>query len=163
MIDLSPIRRSVVVQLDQGAAFDLFFRRMSEWWPLSTRSLLLERADSCHVEPRVGGRIYERGRDKTEILWGTILLWAAPSRVIYSWHPGMDESKATEVEVTFTPMGAATRVDFEHRHWERAGQDAMRIRDLHEIGWSAVLVRFAERAEGKTQLSLDADSRCELG
>lgn len=162
-VGTSPIRRSVVVPLDPSAAFDLFFRRMSEWWPLATRSLLLTDAASCHVEPKVGGRVYERAHDGRELTWGKVLVWAAPSRVVYTWHPGMAESLATEVEVTFTRVGASTHVDFEHRHWERLGERAADVRGMHERGWSAILVRFVERASGATELSVEAGAGCELG
>jgi len=46
---LPPVRKSVVVPMATPDAFDLFFRRLPEWWPLSTRSVALEHAASCHV------------------------------------------------------------------------------------------------------------------
>jgi hypothetical protein len=67
---LPPVRKSVLVPLTTFAAFDLFVRRLHEWWPLSTRSVFLQDAESCHVEPHLGGRLYERSRDGREETWG---------------------------------------------------------------------------------------------
>lgn len=79
---LPSVRNSVVAPLGIEDTFDPFFRRMSEWWPLATRSVAVHDAVSCHIEPRVGGRVYERNRNGHEEGWGTILVWDPPSRVV---------------------------------------------------------------------------------
>ncbi|HEX6244709.1 MAG TPA: hypothetical protein VFZ61_27510, partial [Polyangiales bacterium] len=56
---LPPVRRIIAVPLPLNEAFDLFVRRLPEWWPLKTRSVGLDQAASCHVEPHVGGRLFE--------------------------------------------------------------------------------------------------------
>jgi len=149
---LPPIRRSIVVPLSRQQAFDLFFRRLPEWWPLATRSVWLERAASCHVEVRVGGRFYERSHDGQESTWGTFRMVEEPSRAVFSWHPGHTEATATEVEVTFAPEGESTRVSLEHRDWERLGERASFIRGLFEGGWGPVLSRFEALARGTGSL-----------
>jgi hypothetical protein len=155
MTDLSPIRRSVVVPLDPRAAFDLFVFRISEWWPLATRSVLLGNAVSLHFEPRVGGRFFERGRDGREEPWGTVLAWEEPTRVAFTWHPGMADTMATEVEVRFTGSTRETLVEVVHRNWERMGERAALVRGLYDgsAGWPGVLERFVQRAAGDGQLA----------
>jgi uncharacterized protein YndB with AHSA1/START domain len=152
MSPLPPLRRRVTVPLDRSSAFDLFIRRLPEWWPLSTRSVWLEQAASCHVEAHRGGRLYERSRAGEESTWGTFLEFEAPVRAMFSWHPGAPAASATEVEVTFTAEGASTRVDLEHRHWERLGARASFVRDLFEGGWNPVLARFETLARGSFEL-----------
>jgi hypothetical protein len=50
---------------------------------------------------------------------------------------------ATEVEITFAPIGdGATRVDIEHRGWERLGARGSQWRDANQIGWSSLLPHF---------------------
>src|SRR5262245_32601440 len=115
MAGLPPVRRQVTVPLGVTDAFDLFIRRLPEWWPLATRSVWLDQAASCHVDAQVGGRLYERALDGRESTWGTFLVVEAPRRVVFSWHPGFPTSAATEIEVTFTPDGANTLVELEHR------------------------------------------------
>ena len=57
-------------------------------------------------------------------MWGTILVWDPSRRAVFTWHPGVPDMVATEIEATFTPLGKQTRVDVEHRHWERLGSVA---------------------------------------
>jgi hypothetical protein len=151
---LPPVMLSVVVPLEMNAAFHLFVFRLADWWPLATRSVQLTGAVSCHAEPRVGGRVFERGADGREEVWGKVLVWDEPRRVAFSWHPGMPEESATEVDVTFTSLGGSTRVALEHRNWERLGERAEVVRGLFESesGWPGVLQRFVELASGATDL-----------
>ncbi|WP_437675546.1 SRPBCC domain-containing protein [Sorangium sp. So ce131] len=144
-----PIRRSLVVPLSQADAFDLFVRRIADWWPLATLSVTRE-AVSCHIEPSVGGRVFERARDGTEALWGTVVAWDAPWRLSFTWHPGRAPGSAQEVEVQFVEVVAAqTRVEVVHRGWERLGERAADFRARHEGGWQAVLARFEALARGE--------------
>ena len=74
------------------------------------------------LRTRVGGRIFERTSDGTEHDWGRIVAWEPPHRLVYSWHLRVDRSDATEVEIRFTDLDrTTTRVDIEHRGWERLG------------------------------------------
>jgi uncharacterized protein YndB with AHSA1/START domain len=140
------------VPLGCTEAFDLFVRRLSEWWPLATRSVSLENAVSCHVEARVGGRLYERDRQGTEHVWGRFKTLVEGQRAVFSWHPGIPEAAATEVEVTFVATDAGTRVEVEHRDWERLGARASFVRGLMDGGWPGVLARFVARANGAADL-----------
>jgi hypothetical protein len=144
---LPPIRKQVVVPLPQARAFDLFTRRLPEWWPLEHRSATVG-AQSCHVEPRLGGRLYERTRDGAESPWGEFRVWEEPRRVVFSWRPGLPDAAATEIEVTFMAHGSETRVEIEHRDWERLGARASFVRGIVEGGWDPILERFVALSAG---------------
>ena len=60
-----------------------------------------------------------------------------------------DPDLITEVEVLFSPDGAGTRVDLEHRDLERVGDkaDAMRETVSGPGGWPALLQLFADEAQ----------------
>lgn len=148
---LPPVRKSVVVPIDCAAAFDLFTRRLGEWWPLAHRSATLD-AVSCDVEPHAGGRLFERTRDGGESTWGRFRVFDEPRRLVFSWHPGAPETAATEVEITFTPLAKQTRVDLEHRDWERLGERASFVRGLFDGGWVAILDRLVALASGAPDL-----------
>lgn len=150
--NLPPLRRSVLVPLEVPAAFDLFVRRLPEWWPLRTRSVWLEEAASCHVDCRVGGTLRERSRQGEESVWGTFIDIDEPHRVVFTWHPGLPSANATEVEVRFEAEGTNTRVLLEHRAWEKLGERASFVRGLFEGGWGPVLARFEALAEGRRDL-----------
>ena len=104
------------------------------------------------VEPRGGGRWYEKGEDGSECQWGTVLVYEPPRRIVLSWHLNgdfefvADNAHASEVEVRFTPEAGQTKVELEHRHFERHGESGERLRTAVEKpeGWSYVLGNFAK-------------------
>jgi uncharacterized protein YndB with AHSA1/START domain len=61
------------------------------------------------LEPWVGGRWFERGKDGSECDWGKVLVWDAPSRLVITWQVNADFQPSpdieTEIEVTFVPDG----------------------------------------------------------
>ena len=52
-----PIRQSTIVNGACERAFDVFVRRIAEWWPLVPFSRGQNRVRSVEVEERVGGQI----------------------------------------------------------------------------------------------------------
>ena len=96
------------------------------------------------MEGRVGGRIVETIRGGREVVWGTITVWEPPRRVAFTWHPGQAPATAQDVEVRFSPAGDRTRVELEHRGFERLGALGRRARRGYPIGWAYVLGLYAE-------------------
>src|SRR5262249_54955200 len=93
-----------------------------------------------------------RSRDGREETWGHIVVLEDDSRVVFTWHPGIAETSATEVEINFVPIASETRVDVEHRQWERLGPRASFLRAIMDGGWPGVLGRFEARARGGEDL-----------
>jgi uncharacterized protein YndB with AHSA1/START domain len=137
-----PIRKSVVVPGTPAETFALF-TAIGTWWPLAGYSVFRERAVSCGIEPRAGGALYEVRDDGERCVWGRVLDWSPPDRLVLSWHPGLPAEDAQQVEVRFTEVAGGTRVDLEHREWAALAERASRIRGRYEPGWSAILGRFA--------------------
>ena len=135
------IRKSVSVAVPPEQAFDLFTRRLGEWWPLATHSLAGAGAERAIVEPRVGGRVYEVQRGGGEGEWATVVAWEPPHRLVLEWRVNRDRA-ATEVEVRFAAEGDGTRVDLEHRGWP-VDDDALAS---YETGWDEVLERYRTHA-----------------
>jgi uncharacterized protein YndB with AHSA1/START domain len=146
------IRRAVTVRRTPEEAFDLFTEGIGTWWPLESHSIGSGRegvtAETAVMEGREGGRLYERMSDGAEANWGTILVWDPPRRVVISWHVNPERAAPTEVEVRFLAEGDGTRVELEHRGWERLGADAEEARSGYLTGWERVLGRFAGAANG---------------
>ncbi len=152
-IALAPVRKSIRVKADRERAFKTFVA--SRWWP-KEHSILASRSPQKEVviEPRVGGRWYERGEDGSECDWGKVLACEPPGRLVLSWQINgrfqFDPSLVTEVEVTFAADGPdATRVELEHRYLERAGDSAEALRSVVDSpgGWAGSLQRLAEEVE----------------
>ncbi len=98
------------------------------------------------LEARVGGKIAERTRDGKTHIWGTVLVWEAPERLVFTWHPGREESTAQQVEVRFTPSAGGSTVSLTHTGWEVLGDVAAETRDGYDSGWEFVFVQHYARA-----------------
>jgi uncharacterized protein YndB with AHSA1/START domain len=142
-ISPAPVRKTLIVKADVHRSFNAFTNRMGSWWPRSKSVGSSPQADVV-IEPRAGGRWYERGQDGSESEWGKVLDWNPPSRLVLAWQIDgswkYNPACITEVEINFTALGAKeTRVDFEHRHLERLGENAPAIRDQLNSGWGGIL------------------------
>jgi uncharacterized protein YndB with AHSA1/START domain len=139
------VRKSVVVDCPQEYAFELFTERIHSWWPHESHSPADERPESTTFEPRVGGRLYDRTANGEEHEWATVLVWEPPARFVVDWHvsPGRP---STELEVRFVPEGDGTRVELEHRGWERYGDEAAETYASYNGGWETVLKPFVAAA-----------------
>jgi uncharacterized protein YndB with AHSA1/START domain len=149
VIHPAPVRKSIVVPADIAHAFSAFTGSIGRWWPRS-KSIGSSPLADVVLEGRAGGRWYERGTNGAECEWGKVLVWEPPARLILAWQIDgewkYDPALVTEVEVTFTALGAKeTRVDLEHRNLERFGDKGVRIREMvdSESGWNGVLKSFA--------------------
>lgn len=146
---LDPIHASVTVNRDPESAFRVFTLDMGTWWPTQRHSMAVDeyegrvKVESIVVEEREGGRIYEVMSDGTEGTWATILTWDPPRRLVLAWKPNVSDNPPTEIDVTFTQDGDGTRVDLEHRGWERLGAMAEEARSSYGENWDGVLALYA--------------------
>jgi uncharacterized protein YndB with AHSA1/START domain len=153
-MSVAPILRSVVVTVEPGRAFELFTRRIQDWWP---RDKTIGRAPAVAVviEPQPEGRWFERDAQGHETQWGKVLAWEPPQRLLLAWQVGADwayhAELITEVELTFKAQAAGgTLVTLEHRYLERLGAAAARHREMLDGGWPSLLGEFQKLAEGNT-------------
>lgn len=145
MMDHDPIVRTVVVRCAPPRAFDVWTNGIASWWPLETHSLHGAEASTAVFETGAGGRIFETGPDGEKI-WGEVVEWDPPQRVVYTWSPGREPARSTTVEVTFAPHEHGTLVRVEHRDWHRLGADTKRLHALYssDKAWPAIFRSFAE-------------------
>jgi uncharacterized protein YndB with AHSA1/START domain len=142
---VEPIRLSARVQQPAADAFRLFTEGIGGWWPLHEGfSYGGAQAKEVHLEPVVGGRFYERYTDGQEFEVGRVLVCDPPKRIVFTWQAGW--SAATEVDVRFVPEGSLTRVDLEHRGWERLVASERHWRTSFNNGWPSVLARYTSAA-----------------
>lgn len=143
---MTPLRKSIVVPLDQETAFAIFTAHFADWWPLASHSVGREDALGVTFPLEVGGSIVETLRDGTTSTWGTLTGWDPPHSVSFTWHAGQPESLAGEVEVRFaTDSGGATAVELIHSGWERR-TDGVEARRGYDAGWEIVLNAYVARA-----------------
>lgn len=148
------VRKSVVVHVPIEYAFKVFTERFDSWWPKTHHIGKIE-PFTAFVEPKEGGRWFERGVDGSECDWGRVLEYVPPTRLVLSWHLGPEFSydpdlkKASRVEVTFRSEGEGhTRVDLVHSELDRHGAGWEKLRDSvgSKGGWSGVVELFATAA-----------------
>jgi uncharacterized protein YndB with AHSA1/START domain len=151
-ISLAPVLKDIDVDAPPAKAFEIFagFR----WWP-GTHSILPSKSPqvAVTVEPKVGGRWFERGEDGSECDWGKVVAWDPPKRLVLTWLLDstfqVNPKVTTEIEVTFTAIGAdRTHVALEHRLFDRHGEEGEKVRAAVDSpdGWSGLLTMFAEAA-----------------
>jgi len=145
----APVRKSLTVPAPPARAFEVFTAGFGSWWPKS-HSIGDSPLKQGVIEGRVGGRWYGALEDGSEQPWGEVLAWEPPSRLVLAWRISTawayDPDLLTEVEVTFAPEGAGTRVTLEHRLLENMGDGAEGARASFESdgGWMGLLRLYAE-------------------
>jgi uncharacterized protein YndB with AHSA1/START domain len=139
---IEPLRLSFDVDAPQEHAFATWTDRIDRWWP-ADHTQTGEPELTIVLEGRVGGRIFERTRDGQEWDWGEVTVWEPPARLVYLWHLKRDRAEATEVEIRFESTAPdTTRVDIEHRGWERLGAEGQTWRDRNMGGWATLLPHY---------------------
>ncbi|MFD2763889.1 SRPBCC family protein [Micromonospora eburnea] len=143
------LRSKLFVPASAERAFAVFTGSLTDWWvPEYTWSGPAALAE-LGVEPRAGGMLYEIGPYGFRSDWGRVLTWDPPRRFVFSWQIGPDRvpvpdpAQASEVEVLFLPEGPTrTRVEVEHRHFDRHGAAAEGYRKALTAGWHELLCRY---------------------
>lgn len=144
------VKRTLHVEVPIEKAFQVFTERMGKWWPESHHVGGTPFKDIL-IDPKKGGRWYEINAEGVECIWGTVIAWEPPKKVVLSWHLqpdwtfNADIAKASEVALEFIADGPdQTRVEFEHRHLERHGEGWQQMREKvgAEGGWPVILKQY---------------------
>jgi uncharacterized protein YndB with AHSA1/START domain len=146
------VKKSVLVNVPIAHAFEVFTKRFDLWWPRAHHIGKVDMKEAI-IEPREGGRWYEKGVDGSECDWGKVLAWAPPNKVALSWHLqgdftyNADPAHASRVEVTFTEEAGRTRVELVHSGIERAiAGERLKDSVSAEGGWPTLMELFAKAA-----------------
>ena len=156
-ISITPVRKTIVVQTSAHEAFEAFTARINRWWP-RTHGIGTAAVSESIIEPFVGGRWYSKFEDGTQAVIGRVLIWQPGQRLVVTWEISADwkpdprPAFTSEVEVRFVPDSAArTRVELEHRNFERMGAAAGEtMRKDVDGGWPTLLELFAKEASSAT-------------
>jgi uncharacterized protein YndB with AHSA1/START domain len=147
-IQPAAIRKTFTLRATPDRAFQVFTAGFGGWWP-RTHYVGDSPLAGAVIEPRVGGRWYGEHEDGVERLWGDVLAWEPPGRLVLAWRLNAqfayDPDLLTEVDVRFTAIGEGeTRVDFEHRGLERFGDSEAARATLASMdgGWGLILDNF---------------------
>jgi len=152
---------SISVRVSAPEAFRIFTEEIDQWWRHGRKYRLGRGRSVLHLEPRLGGRLYESFGEgpRTRIYeTGQVLVWEPPARFVLEWRAAnVAPEEKTEVEVRFAPSGPSTLVTLEHRGWSniRADHPARHgepvpafVRQLG-LWWGDLLSSLREHAAGK--------------
>jgi uncharacterized protein YndB with AHSA1/START domain len=139
---LEPLQITFEVECSVAHAFETWTARIDSWWP-RTHTVSAEPGAHVTLEPRAGGRIFERTAAGVEHEWGEVVAFEPPRRLSYVWHIRRDRADATEVEINFLAIDEhSTRVEIEHRGWESLGGDAETWRERNRSAWGSLLPHY---------------------
>ena len=151
-IQETSVRLHVVVDAPIDTAFRVFTGEFDRIKPREHNMLGVQIAETV-FEPRVGGRVYDRGVDGSVCRWARVLAYEPPHRFVISWDISpqwqieTNLERTSEVEVRFIAEGTGrTRVELEHRNLDRHGDGWEHMRDgvRNEGGWPLYLQRFVD-------------------
>jgi uncharacterized protein YndB with AHSA1/START domain len=142
MTDLSPIGLDYRLTCNPQHAFDTYTGDIAEWWdPRYTASA--ETYEGVTIEPRVGGRIFERHRGGIEHNWGRVTVWEPGRRLVHTFALAQDPAHPSEVSIVLEPEGDGCLLRFAHGGWTSAN-----VAHRKKFGdWPVLLERFASLAE----------------
>lgn len=138
----SEISHMVEVPLPPERAFELFTGNISRWWPTKSHSVSSQDGTiplDVEVQPREGGLIRETLPSGETAPWARIEAWEPGRRLRLAWYPGRGQAHATDVEITFAPIGNGTRVTVVHTGFDRPGAGGTASAASYSSGWAHVL------------------------
>jgi uncharacterized protein YndB with AHSA1/START domain len=150
-IIVAPVRKSIRVTATPERAFEIFTKGMARWWN-KQYSINKSPIKDIVIEPKVGGRWFERGEDGSECQWGKVLAWKPPSRLLLAWQitPSwiFDPKLLTEVDIRFIAESTGTRLELEHRvdGYGAAAEDMFKVFDAPNA-WMELLERFEQETK----------------
>lgn len=154
---IPPLELSLPLDCSAEHAFATWTTRFGTWWPAGHS---VSGAPAAIVlEPRLGGRLFERTADGAEIEWGEITRWEPPTRLAYLWHIRREREQATEVAITFVADGPdRCRLEIVQTGWERLGDEGAPWREANTRGWNGLLPHFVEAACGRGDITRRGDA-----
>lgn len=140
------------VNATREAAFAAFVDRLGTWWP---RDLTWAGANLVEigVEPKMGGRAFERAAGGTVQVWGTVLSVLRPEHIVIAWQIKMDRSPepspatASRIDVRLVALDPeTTEVVIVHRDFPRHGEgwEAYRAAMGGKDGWPRLIGLYAK-------------------
>jgi uncharacterized protein YndB with AHSA1/START domain len=108
------------VPADPTRAFEVFTQEIGSWWQPSGLFQVSAAGDGrLAFEPGAGGRLFTTFEDGSTFEIGRVSIWEPGKRLVFAWRQAnFSAEQSTEVEVSFEPVGADTRVSIEHRAWD---------------------------------------------
>lgn len=155
-------RVSVIVGVTPEVAFRIFTEEIDQWWCRSLKYRIAgTRRGIIHIEPRVGGRLFEsfeNGSETKIFESGKVTVWEPPSRLVFDWCAvNFLPDESTEVEVTFQKHSGGTLVTVTQQGWSRIrpdhpvrhGLDTASFIRMMGLWWGDLMSSMRDHAAGR--------------
>jgi uncharacterized protein YndB with AHSA1/START domain len=130
------LERRIALSCSPAHAFRVFTTMTDLWWPRHHRRTA---AATMVFEPKLGGRLLERGPDGSDWVIGTITSFEPPEHLSFDWFPGSPAAPTT-VDIAFREASAGTEIAITHRALSEGAIAAWPAKvALFERGWDAIL------------------------
>jgi len=139
-------------------AFAVFADRFGDWWPRDY-TWAKENLDTIAIEARMRGRCFERSKDGTVAVWGTVLACDRPNHLVFAWQirpdrsPEAEEGAASRVDIRFVGVdGGKTDVVLVHRDFPRHGEgwEKYKTEMAAKNGWPRLMDLYKAAADKST-------------
>jgi hypothetical protein len=137
------IHQSVFLALPAAAAFALFTRRISEWWPPENRHTSDPQSTLHLLE---SGRFYEKSRDGREVELGRVVVWEEARRIVLDFYVATGPDRPTRAEVRFEVVAGGTRVTVTHGPKPPSAELWAERAPRYARAWQRVLAALAAAA-----------------
>jgi uncharacterized protein YndB with AHSA1/START domain len=157
---------SVLVKVPPREAFRIFTEEIDLWWRAGRRYRLGKGRSVIHLEPRLGGRLFETFESKSGariFATGSVTVWDPPVRLVLEWRAvNFAPGEVTFVEVVFAPSPSGTLVTVRHHGWShirpdhpvRHGEDAPAFIRTMGLWWADLVTSLREAADAWAARSL---------
>jgi uncharacterized protein YndB with AHSA1/START domain len=146
---------SRTVSAPPDGAFAVFADQIAEWWPRDY-SWAKDNLDTIVIEARMRGRCFERSKDGSVAVWGTVLACDRPNHLVFAWQirpdrsPEPEEGAASRVDIRFVAVaGGKTEVVLVHRDFPRHGDgwEQYKTQMAAKGGWPRLLDLYKTAAD----------------
>ncbi len=137
------VSKSIVVERGVAHVFRVWTEQIAEWWPPG-HSKSRDPNTRVFIEPRPGGRFYERTPEGDEHDWGHVEVYDPLHRLDLLWYMGSGPDRPSRVSVRFVTLSdEATRIEVTHRGPELLGELWGARKGVFAGAWEAVLEALA--------------------
>ena len=146
---IEPIIVHETISLNPAEAFSAFVDGFGKWYP-AEYTWSQNGLDTIAIEPREGGRCFERGPNGFELDWGRVTAFQPPKIVTFTWQisvkrvPIPNAAKAGQVTVRFDTEDNATKLTLTHHGFEHYAEQPRQYREALAAphGWIYILDCF---------------------
>lgn len=151
---MKKISKDLTVDLARDEAFAKFLNELDEWWP-KEYTWSQNNLKEIKIDGQINGLCTEIGPFGFRCDWGRVTELKENESVALKWQispqrePVPDPDQASDVKILFSDEGKLTKIQFEHRNFEKHGDDAEEYREMMdgEQGWTYILNAYKKYCE----------------